>query len=147
MLTALDFYGSVPTDMRQTIWKIQKWLDRLPDQEIGKHGDGLWTCHGLTRAVHSHFSLGEQWSVRDGFFARQGNEHSWLMRRRTKTEPTLVLDIYPIASIGGPIMLDVSSCGSAWYGLYMVADDHYPKERIAAFDAEAKKILDKAKEM
>ena len=140
MKTALDFYESVPAWMHDTLLEIGIWLKALPDQEIDCHGTGLWTCHGLARAVKKHFML-KEWRVCDGFFARAGCEHSWLIRRQTLKEPVLVLDVYPIASIGGPLMMDVSSYGSAWRGLYMEASEHYLQERVKAFDAEAVHIL------
>lgn len=143
MITALDYYESVPPFMRRDLSKMREWLDRLPDpEEKNERGrPELWSCHGIARAAHARFSLGKQWAVRDGFFARHGNEHSWLVRRCTKTEPALVLDVYPVASLGSPILVDISSCGSPWCGLYIVADDYYTKEHVEAFDAEAAKIL------
>ena len=143
MITALDYYESVPPFMRMDITKIREWLDHLPDpEEKDERGrPELWSCHGIARAVHARFSLGKQWAVCDGFFARHGNQHSWLARRRTKKEPTLVLDVYPVASIGGPLMVDISSCGSPWCGMYIGAYDYYLNEQVEAVGAEAVKIL------
>lgn len=75
----------------------------MSDPELGLDENGreiLLSCHILARAVGKVFPV----TVRDGHFAGSF-QHSWL-----ETEHGNVVDVYPVAMIGGPIMYDGDTC-------------------------------------
>jgi hypothetical protein len=75
----------------------------MPDLELGVDEDGdliTLSCHMLARAVAKIFPV----KVRDGYFAGRFS-HSWV-----ETEHGSVIDVYPVAVIGGPFMFEGSSC-------------------------------------
>jgi len=79
--------------------KIEEAVSRLPEIDLGKDEDGeeiILSCHILTRAVSRVFSL----KYRDGIW-HQYYDHSWLV-----TKHGHIIDVYPVAVIGGPIMVD-----------------------------------------
>ncbi|MEK7627874.1 MAG: hypothetical protein AAB421_00440 [Patescibacteria group bacterium] len=83
-----------------------------------------------------------EWRVATGYFGRIGQEHSWLYRMHTPDHPALALDMYPVASLGGPLVVDISSIGSPWNGLYIEDVRRYCEERLHLFDVEAKVLLE-----
>jgi|CXWL01.1.fsa_nt_gi hypothetical protein len=141
MQTAFEFYGFMPNTLdKGTLRDIGIWLENLPDNPGKKDDEALWSCHALTRAVREKWRLHE-WSVKDGFFARKGCQHSWLFVGPTEKHPSLVLDVYPVASVGGPILVDTLSLGSAWRDLYIETEGVYFLPQKKKFEAEAAKIL------
>lgn len=82
--------------------KIRNVLERMGDPVLGFDEDGkavIFSCHMLARAISRVFPV----RVRDGYFA--GNyDHSWV-----ETSGGHLIDLYPVAVIGGPIMFDGSA--------------------------------------
>lgn len=79
--------------------KIKKALERMGDPDLGFDENGeviILSCHILARAVAKVFPV----RVRDGFFAKVFN-HSWV-----ETSSGHLIDLYPVAVIGGPIMFE-----------------------------------------
>ena len=60
----------------------------------------LWSCHGLCRGTQP-FLKGD-WKIVDGFFNHINTFHSWLVHKASN----LILDVYPVGLISGPILLD-----------------------------------------
>ena len=134
MLTALEFYGH--GEHRYLVEGIHNWLSRLPDNPNADGADKLWSCHGICRAVRDSFKLGSEWIVVDGHFMRAGQEHAWLIN----ADRTLILDVLPVAALGGPLLVDAHSYGSPWPGAYLSA--HYPKDRFYRFLEETELIME-----
>lgn len=89
------------------LWKKIRWLvENLPDIDLGEKPDGegiVLSCHMLARAVGRLFNL----CVADGCVLplhEHMYEHSWLI-----TDHGNIIDLYPIATIGGPIIIDGGS--------------------------------------
>ena len=147
MRTAVEYYG-LPMGMltKETIRAIKTWLDWLPDAtslpvsnpDPGNwgHEPALWTCHAVTRATKKIFSGLSDWRVVDGHFTK-GVQHSWLTFEQPGSRT--VLDVYPVASLGGPILVDAGERMSPWTNFYIEAND-YDKWRLARFDEEAARL-------
>jgi len=79
--------------------RIREIIENLPDVDLGQKKDGeeiVLSCHMLARAIGRIFNL----KVADGH-AIVGYEHSWLV-----TSNKNIIDVYPVATIGGPIIID-----------------------------------------
>ena len=79
--------------------KIRICIGVLPEIDLGK--DGRFqkipiSCHLLARAVADVFDV----KAVDGKFL-DAHDHSW-----TETRSGNIIDVYPIASLGGPILWD-----------------------------------------
>lgn len=135
MRTALDHYYEVPD---VNVAKIKLWLDGLTP--VTPDGS-LWSCHAVCRAAHRKFELSD-WRVIDGFFKQRGNCHCWLQHYNSEGKPDFVLDVYPIASHGTPLLVDVGSWRSPWYDMY-IPESPYFNKRTIAFEAEALILLGK----
>lgn len=89
----------IPEEDIALFWQIRRSVENMGYLDLGVDEDGkpiILSCHMLARAVARVFSV----SVRDGYFV--GNfEHSWV-----ETSSGNIIDLYPIAAIGGPIMFD-----------------------------------------
>ncbi|MDP3947122.1 MAG: hypothetical protein Q8Q41_00305 [bacterium] len=79
--------------------QLRAAIERLPDLDLELDEEGQkidLSCHMLARAAAKVFPV----RVRDGYFA--GNyQHSWV-----ETPGGHLVDLYPIAVIGGPIMFE-----------------------------------------
>ena len=78
--------------------KIKGAVENMDNPYLGVDRDGkeiILSCHILTRAVHNLFLL----KFEDGFYAKL-YQHSWL-----RTKEGSVIDVYPVACMGGPIMI------------------------------------------
>jgi hypothetical protein len=140
MRTALEHYDTVKAGAQETLAKIGIWLGRVPDPPASVHPDRLWSCHAVCRAVKVQFKL-DDWTVVDGFFARRGVQHAWLLRN----DKAVVIDVYPVASMGGPILVDVASILSPWHGAYWaVEEDYYEVVNLEKFNVEATLMLSMA---
>jgi hypothetical protein len=141
MRTALEHYGTVKAGAQETLAKIGIWLGRVPDPPASVHPDRLWSCHAVCRAVKVQFKL-DDWQVVDGCFARRGVQHAWLLRN----DKAVVIDVYPVASMGGPILVDVASILSPWHGMYLpeVMRFYYSAIKLERFNAEATLMLSMA---
>ncbi|MCF7835962.1 MAG: hypothetical protein K9M15_02475 [Candidatus Marinimicrobia bacterium] len=78
--------------------KIRYSTIRLPDIDLGLDEKGkevIFSCHMLARAVAKVFGL----KYVDGYYT-PNFEHSWIL-----TPEKHLIDVYPIAVIGGPILM------------------------------------------
>src|SRR3989344_4689806 len=106
----------------RTFEEVRLIVNRLPNidlSDIGEdeHGDTLIiSCHMLARAISTFFSL----KVRDGKFM-SGYQHSWL-----ETASGHIIDVYPVATLGGPILIDGGRKSfSPSRGMYTVTHKKY----------------------
>ena len=86
---------------RNLFKKIKDAVNRMDDPFLEK--EIILSCHVLTRAVHNIFLL----EVEDGYFADY-YQHSWL-----RTKNGHFVDVYPVACLGGPIMIDGGNASPA----------------------------------
>jgi hypothetical protein len=95
--------------------QIEKIVQELPDVDLGVNEKGqkvLISCHMVARALARFFPAVR---CRDGYFGNT-HKHSWLV-----TRSSLVIDVYPIAVTGGPILVDIRFI-SPWGSLYQEAN-------------------------
>ncbi|MBX4189006.1 hypothetical protein KW785_00210 [Candidatus Parcubacteria bacterium] len=81
---------------------IRHTVNHLPQLDLGATKDGNdveMSCHLLAEAVARVWNL----EVAHGVFLK-GYNHSW-----TVTSNKNVIDVYPVASVGGPIIYDGSA--------------------------------------
>ncbi len=91
-------------------YQIHDVVEELPRMEFSAgNGGDLVSCHLLARAIGKFFRL----EVRDGYFANPGIPHSWLVNERGK-----IFDVYPVAQVGGPVLLDNFFLGP-WPNLFV----------------------------
>lgn len=98
--------------------KIEKVVHEMPEVDLGvdQLGDRmLISCHMVSRAL-AHLFPEVEW--KDGYFARFGQRHSWL---KIKRSPNLTIDPYPVALVGGPIMVHGGFITTPWDKLYIEA--------------------------
>lgn len=79
--------------------RVKLAVNELPDLDLGKNDRGqqiVLSCHMLARAVGSVFSL----RVVDGRYCHR-MQHSWNVLASGH-----IIDAYPIAVLGGPILLE-----------------------------------------
>ncbi len=79
--------------------KIKDAVEKMEDPELGidENGDEiLLSCHILARAVAEIFPI----RFKDGYFA-DCFQHSWV-----ETDEGHLIDLYPVACLGGPIMIE-----------------------------------------
>lgn len=76
--------------------KIKRVIDLLPDLETESEGGTLISCHTLARVIGKHFGL----KVETGKY-HEIYEHSWL-----RTPGGRIIDVYPVATLGGPLLID-----------------------------------------
>jgi hypothetical protein len=88
----------------QIFRKVEAVVHNLPDIDLGTFGEKkkpvLMSCHILARAVGGCFGL----KVVDGEYI-VGFSHSWLLT----PDGRWVIDVYPCATVGGPIIVDASA--------------------------------------
>jgi hypothetical protein len=86
--------------------KIKELVTKLPDLNLGPDHFGHeieLSCHMLARAVADIFSL----EFMDGYFTI-GYKHSWVL-----TPKGQIIDVYPVAMLGGPILMEASGFSPA----------------------------------
>jgi len=91
--------------------RIEKIVSCLSDIDLGEDEKGkkiILSCHILARAVSQVFGV----KFVDGFYY-PNFEHTWLV-----TSSGNVIDLYPVATIGGPIMVVEPDYHSPAYWLY-----------------------------
>lgn len=78
--------------------KVQRVIDLLPDIELAtEDGEKIeLSCHLLSRAIGKCFDL----TVETGKY-HEIYEHSWLRTRSGR-----IIDVYPVATLGGPLLID-----------------------------------------
>lgn len=134
MRTAFEYYGVRVAEVDKVILReIKEWLDQLPD--LGPGVEGLLSCHVVARLVKFKFRL-TTWTVVDGHFGR--SQHSWLV-----FDTTAVMDTYPVASMGGPLLVDISRL-SPWASLYIPDQkgEWFSAKDRARFDGQAERFLE-----
>lgn len=137
MLTALQFYGDAPAEAFPLLRELRAWMDALPDRAGASGEEILWSCHAVVRAAKTRFAL-DGWRVADGWFGRKGNDHSWLTHESPRGQ--FVLDVYPIACAGGPLLIDVGAWGSPWGALYREDATRYVGSRLLKFNRDAAEL-------
>ncbi|MDP4007090.1 MAG: hypothetical protein Q8P55_00645 [bacterium] len=104
---------------------IERLMHDTPEVDLGVDRQGyeiLVSCHMVCRALAQLFP---QLECQDGYFAREGIEHSWLTWERD-----FIIDACPVAMVGGPIMVDCRYFTTPWQYLYQPS-----KERFTCLDA------------
>jgi len=98
--------------------KIKQVVEALPDIKLGKDTQGRKarvSCHMIARGLARIFP---EVTRHDGYFVRLGQRHSWLTVRN---DPGLIIDAYPVALLGGPIMVHCGLVTTPWDHLYIKA--------------------------
>lgn len=144
MQTALEHYKEINTLDLALLHNIREWLHALPDKghpcDSGAH---LWGCHSLCRAAKDRFKL-VNWSVIDGWFGRPAFDHTWLTRavyRGDHYQGEVILDVYPVASAGGPLLLFSGTWNTPWTEMYGKSVPGRYESRLAEFKRDADAIL------
>lgn len=114
--------------------KIEAAMEVLPEIDLGKDENGypvLVSCHMLCRAFAVVFP---QLKCADGYFYKKGYEHSWL-----ETPNGCIIDVYPIAVLGGPILvLKEGFLLSLWGRIYIEAE--LPRLRNGKFLGDTARV-------
>lgn len=88
----------IPAADQELYSQVRNAVLDLPDNLLDRNQNPIEiTCHMLARAVGYAFKL--KWH--DGYFVSPSHKHSWLT-----TPHNNIIDVYPIALIGGPVMMD-----------------------------------------
>lgn len=88
----------IPAADQKLFSQVRAAVLDLPDNLLDRDQNPITiTCHMLARAVGYAFKL--KW--RDGYFVAPSHKHSWVT-----TPHNNIIDVYPIALIGGPVMMD-----------------------------------------
>lgn len=132
-------------------------LQGRPGNGLGRNGsplldeDPMWTCHALVRAAKRALPLQLGWTVRDGAFGEGGNTHCWLehvvvpyeIPRLRRMWHGLILDVYPRATLSGPVLLD-ADYRLPWQSLYRLPNQgngtkpaDYTNDMLETYAAEA----------
>jgi hypothetical protein len=101
----------IPPSLIERHRQICQLVQELPEVDLGRGQDGEpipLSCHLVARAVSEVFPF---FRVHDGHFNRFA-QHSWLIAYEE-----FLLDPYPIAMLGGPILMHVVYPG-VWWSLY-----------------------------
>jgi len=81
--------------------RVKRTVERMREPDLGLDEEGrkiILSCHMLARAAAKVFPV----RVRDGYFA-VNYQHSWV-----ETPGGHLVDLYPVAVVGGPIMFEGS---------------------------------------
>jgi hypothetical protein len=91
----------IPQEDQELLRQVRLVFDALPEIDFGEKGNGkkiLVSCHTICRALKPLFpSLKYVYGRYAALY-----EHSWL-----ETENGSVIDVYPVGSVGGPILVAV----------------------------------------
>ena len=102
-----------PPEDLSIFYRIKRIVQELPDLKFADaagHSDIPLFCHLLCRGLSEFFPV----KVQAGWLM-EAWEHSWLLTRNG-----LVIDPYPVAAIGGPLMLDTRYI-TPWTEMYTQA--------------------------
>ncbi len=109
---------------RDIFLRIKGAVDRMEDVELkGVDEEGeenILSCHMLAHAAARVFPV----KTVDGFFAHS-YQHSWVI-----TEEGHIIDLYPVACLGGPILHEGSTGAAPSRRLYREDKDFY-RERFS----------------
>lgn len=96
--------------------RIRTAVDHFPDIDLGfdtkRKSPVVLSCHMLARAIGKVFKL----EVVDGFIY-PNYEHSWVL-----THEGNIIDLYPVAIIGGPILVEHKTGAGPSRRIYIKAD-------------------------
>jgi len=128
----------LPDEDIEVFEKVRKAINALPDKlDLGEFEPGKpmkFTCHILAEAVARSFDL-ERVS---GFF-HDGVEHSWVVTRSRN-----IIDVYPAAIFGGPILVVRWSLTGRLYVKEEIRPDIFEslsfKKAVQAVAAELQKL-------
>ena len=130
---ALQF---IPFNEIEVFTTIRDIVVRIPDISFTR-SDGVAmpiSCHLLTRALA--FVL-PTLQVRDGFVGGTSYEHSWLI-----TASKNIIDPYPMAGVGGPIMYDDIPLWKMFYGPECCFLEHRAEE-FRSWERTLNKVVEK----
>jgi hypothetical protein len=91
----------IPSDDIRLFNRVRHVVTGMSDIDLGEDGEGkkaVLSCHILARAIANIFDIG----YTDGRFLN--HEHSWVL-----TPNGNIIDVYPIAIVGGPFLVDHNS--------------------------------------
>lgn len=114
----LYMVSMIPGEDLLLFQRIERAVQEMPDIDLGKDKEGmpiLVSCHMVARAIARIFP---EVACEDGYFIKRGVRHSWLVIKRN---PELLIDPYPVALVGGPIMVDRGFFMVPWGSLYIAA--------------------------
>ena len=158
MQTALEFYELIDERDQRLVQDVGYFLAGLEDKgHPNGNADHLWSCHALCIAAQVLFRP-DGWRVAHGRFG-DTNDHTWLVRQtlrasdisrfergyRERVGTKTILDVYPVASYGGPILLDASGWSSPWQKLYIEDRRRYKATQVRAWHDDASIILSMVK--
>ncbi len=89
----------IPEEELALFERVKAAVQEMPDIDLGVDERGrkvILSCHMLARAVSRVFGL----EYADGYFCRS-YQHSWNV-----TKDGHIIDVYPVATIGGPLLVD-----------------------------------------
>lgn len=137
MKTALEYYDTnLGGVTKELLREIKTWLDWIPDATPNVHPAGLWSCHAITRAVKQNWSnvFNDDWKVIDGHFMT--SQHCWLSNGGF-SRAGLVVDPYPVASAGGPLLIDFGF----WHRVYRGDPAFFNEKELREFNTHADLLL------
>lgn len=145
MQTAVEFYGVVDETDLGLIDRVHAFIRELDNKgHPNSNGDHLWSCHALCIATQAIFRP-EGFRVVHGLFGAKN--HSWLLREKivgrhgVVTTDSVILDVYPVASCGGPILVDINGWSSPWRDLYVEARYRYKDTEVRGWHDDASTIM------
>ncbi len=103
--------GYIPREERDLFERIVHIVRELPDIDLGTDEKGRavpMSCHIITRALGQVFFL----QYKDGYFCDRYC-HTWLL-----TPAGHIIDPYPVATLGGPILMEALQVLSPAHRLY-----------------------------
>lgn len=98
--------------------EIESLINDMPEVNLGVDATGKKVLVSSHMIAHALPNLFPRLKAQDGFFARRGQNHSWLTIRENRY---LIIDPYPIALLGGPIMVHGGFATTPWNSLYIEA--------------------------
>jgi len=107
--------SKIPKEDIVLFHKIKEVIDafELPKLENNSQGEEIFfSCHMLAAAIGEVFVL----KVQSGHYA-SFYEHSWV-----ETKHGNCVDVYPVATVGGPVLVDKEFAYSPLSGLYKEED-------------------------
>lgn len=113
----------IPNNIQQIFFSIKQIMERLPDIDLGRDRDRkdhniVLSCHMVCEALARIFPKLEH---KIGYFQIKGFEHSWLLHPVRQPYQRFIIDPYPWATLGGPLLLVVGA-GTPWSRSYNEAD-------------------------
>lgn len=109
----------ISSETKELFARIEKAVSELPDLELGMDDKDeiiILSCHILARAVGGVFEL----PVYDGFFLNFF-DHSWVESK----DGEVIIDVYPVGILGGPILVDASGGLSPGRKMYFEKPERY----------------------